>query len=85
VGTGAVGAVVAGGVVVVAAVVGGCTAGSDFSPQPAAARATGSASPIASACSLRLAFAGGVTAGTLTEAHPPRPQRTMIVPFICVG
>jgi hypothetical protein len=39
------GTVVVAGVVVVAAAVGGCTSGSDFSPQPAAARAAMAAAP----------------------------------------
>jgi hypothetical protein len=47
------GAVVVGAVVGAATVVGGCTAGSDFSPQPAAARAATAAIPSTSGRSRR--------------------------------
>jgi hypothetical protein len=66
VGVGAGAVVVAGGAVVVGtetvgAVVGGWTCGSDFSPQPAAARAAASAVPSASGRSRTPAFAPKIT------------------------
>jgi hypothetical protein len=62
------GAVVTGGAVVVAAaVVGGWIAGSDFSPQPAAATARPAAARISGSSRLLPASDGELTPGTLTD------------------
>ena len=62
---------VVGTLVAVPVAVGGCTAGSDFSPQPDAARAANAAAPTTSGFNRRLpAEPTEVTAGTVTKGAP---------------
>ena len=70
------GAMVVGGAVVVGAVVGGWTAGSDFSPQPAAARAATAAAPTRTGRSRRHpAVCRELTPGTVTDRVFTSPGR----------